>query len=335
MAVQIQLRRGNYSEWNSANPTLAVGEIGVELDTKKFKIGDGSLAWNSLSYGAQGLQGNQGNQGYQGFQGYNGNQGFQGFIGNQGYQGFQGYQGTQGNQGYQGFQGYQGYQGYTGNQGFQGYQGYQGQASTVQGPQGFQGFQGANGTQGFQGSTGSQGNQGYQGFQGATGAGTQGNQGYQGYTGTTGPQGFPGVFGGQGTQQDITSSTLVDIGGLVVTLPSSGTYVFESTINAMCQTGTQGAQFGAQFSGTTTSIEFNYQGNLAITSITTCRVTAKNTAGITLLTTSAAEGKIYLSGIIIVSTSGNFSIQGLRILGGGAQHLYIRPGSYVSVMKIA
>lgn len=118
-------------------------------------------------------------------------------------------------------------------------------------------------------------------------------------------------------------------------LPGAGTYVFECSANVMSSTGTQGAQFGAQYSGTTTSIECNYRCNLAITTFTTCRITAKNTAGVTVLTTSAAEGQLYMSGIIVVSTSGNFSIQALRLSGGGAQHLYIRPGSRVTVMKVA
>lgn len=51
MAVQIQLRRGTASQWTSANPTLAIGEMGVETDTDQFKIGDGTTAWNSLAYG--------------------------------------------------------------------------------------------------------------------------------------------------------------------------------------------------------------------------------------------------------------------------------------------
>jgi len=50
MAVQIQLRRGTASEWTSANPVLAEGEMGLETDTVKYKIGNGSTAWNSLSY---------------------------------------------------------------------------------------------------------------------------------------------------------------------------------------------------------------------------------------------------------------------------------------------
>jgi hypothetical protein len=51
MAINIQLRRGTASEWTAANPTLAVAELGVETDTAKFKLGDGSTAWTSLGYG--------------------------------------------------------------------------------------------------------------------------------------------------------------------------------------------------------------------------------------------------------------------------------------------
>jgi len=50
MPVRIQNRRGTASEWTSADPTLASGEVGVETDTGKFKMGDGSTAWSSLSY---------------------------------------------------------------------------------------------------------------------------------------------------------------------------------------------------------------------------------------------------------------------------------------------
>jgi hypothetical protein len=50
MAVQIQLRRGTASQWTSTNPTLAAGEIAIETDTSKLKLGDGSTAWTSLAY---------------------------------------------------------------------------------------------------------------------------------------------------------------------------------------------------------------------------------------------------------------------------------------------
>jgi len=48
--VRIQVRRGTAAEWTSANPTLAAGEMGVETDTRKIKVGTGSTAWTSLSY---------------------------------------------------------------------------------------------------------------------------------------------------------------------------------------------------------------------------------------------------------------------------------------------
>ena len=50
MAVQIQFRRGTASEWTTADPTLAAGELAIETDTDFYKIGDGSTAWTSLGY---------------------------------------------------------------------------------------------------------------------------------------------------------------------------------------------------------------------------------------------------------------------------------------------
>jgi hypothetical protein len=50
MAVQIQIRRDTSSNWSSVNPVLASGEIGIETNTNKFKIGNGSSVWNSLVY---------------------------------------------------------------------------------------------------------------------------------------------------------------------------------------------------------------------------------------------------------------------------------------------
>ena len=48
--VQIQQRIDTASAWTTANPTLLAGEVGWESDTKKYKIGDGSTAWASLTY---------------------------------------------------------------------------------------------------------------------------------------------------------------------------------------------------------------------------------------------------------------------------------------------
>jgi hypothetical protein len=52
----IQNRRDTSTNWTTVNPILASGEFGVETDTNKFKIGDGTTPWQSLSYqGAAGL----------------------------------------------------------------------------------------------------------------------------------------------------------------------------------------------------------------------------------------------------------------------------------------
>lgn len=48
--ARIQLKRATASSWTSNNPVLYAGEIGLETDTNKFKIGDGTTAYNSLPY---------------------------------------------------------------------------------------------------------------------------------------------------------------------------------------------------------------------------------------------------------------------------------------------
>ena len=50
MAVQIQLRNDTAANWASVNPTLAKGELGLEIDTNTMKIGLGNVAWNDLAY---------------------------------------------------------------------------------------------------------------------------------------------------------------------------------------------------------------------------------------------------------------------------------------------
>ena len=50
--TKIQLRRSIVTDWAAVNPILSAGEVGYETDTKKFKIGDGTTAWNSLAYAA-------------------------------------------------------------------------------------------------------------------------------------------------------------------------------------------------------------------------------------------------------------------------------------------
>lgn len=50
MAVRIQLRRDTAANWIAANPVLSLGEVGIETDTLKSKVGNGSATWTSLSY---------------------------------------------------------------------------------------------------------------------------------------------------------------------------------------------------------------------------------------------------------------------------------------------
>jgi len=47
---RIQLRRGTAAQWASANPVLGGGEVGRELDTGKWKVGDGVTTWVALPY---------------------------------------------------------------------------------------------------------------------------------------------------------------------------------------------------------------------------------------------------------------------------------------------
>ena len=50
MASVIQIRRGTAADWTSNNPVLAQGEFGLETDTKKIKIGDGTTNYVTLDY---------------------------------------------------------------------------------------------------------------------------------------------------------------------------------------------------------------------------------------------------------------------------------------------
>jgi len=48
--TSIQFRRGTASQWSIANPVLAAGEMGLETDTGKTKLGNGTNTWNTLAY---------------------------------------------------------------------------------------------------------------------------------------------------------------------------------------------------------------------------------------------------------------------------------------------
>lgn len=46
----IKTRRDTAAGWTSANPTLNDGEMGLETDTGKTKVGDGDTPWTDLGY---------------------------------------------------------------------------------------------------------------------------------------------------------------------------------------------------------------------------------------------------------------------------------------------
>lgn len=48
--VKIQIRNDTKNNWNTQNPVLLKGEMGVETDTRKFKFGDGVSDWKTLEY---------------------------------------------------------------------------------------------------------------------------------------------------------------------------------------------------------------------------------------------------------------------------------------------
>jgi len=48
--MSIQLRKDTEAIWDVLDPTLAEGEFGMETDTGKLKIGDGTSSWKSLTY---------------------------------------------------------------------------------------------------------------------------------------------------------------------------------------------------------------------------------------------------------------------------------------------
>lgn len=48
--TQILLRNDSAANWTEKDPILGKGECGIEIDTNKFKFGDGTKKWSELSY---------------------------------------------------------------------------------------------------------------------------------------------------------------------------------------------------------------------------------------------------------------------------------------------
>lgn len=56
MTQLIQLKRGNAADLSQLNPAMAEGEIIIELDTGRIKVGNGELNWNELPYATNGFE---------------------------------------------------------------------------------------------------------------------------------------------------------------------------------------------------------------------------------------------------------------------------------------
>lgn len=50
VAKRLQLRHDTAANWTAVNPRLLSGEVGIETDTNRMKIGNGILNWASLPY---------------------------------------------------------------------------------------------------------------------------------------------------------------------------------------------------------------------------------------------------------------------------------------------
>ena len=48
--TRIQLKHGLAASWTEKNPVLLAGEIGIETDTLKMKVGNGTSNWSALGY---------------------------------------------------------------------------------------------------------------------------------------------------------------------------------------------------------------------------------------------------------------------------------------------
>lgn len=114
--IRVQHRRKSASDWQNSEEILLVGELGVESDTGKVKVGDGTNRFSRLQY----LTGPKGEQGDTGPRGNPGPQGPRGNTGPPGPRGATGERGPEGNTGPRGERGPQGQTGETGPRGEKG-----------------------------------------------------------------------------------------------------------------------------------------------------------------------------------------------------------------------
>ncbi len=158
--VRVQHKRMSASDWASSTLVLLDGELGVESDTGKVKVGNGRDRFSALQY----LTGPKGDRGERGEQGPQGLQGIQGLTGPQGQTGPKG---DRGDTGPKGADGVMRFEALTSEQ-----------RESLRGPAGPSGAQGQRGPEGAQGPRGLTGPAGPTGPRGADGArGADGRQG--------------------------------------------------------------------------------------------------------------------------------------------------------------
>ena len=165
------------------NPTLGDRQICFETDTRKAKLGDGVIDWNTLPYLPMGPTGTTGPTGPTGHTGAGG-------IGTTGPTGPTGHTG---HTGHTGVTGHTGHTGPTGNTGVTGHTGPTG--ISITGQTGVTGKTGPTGPSGIS-ITGPTGPIGHTGITGHTGkTGVTGPKGITGTTGPIGPTGHTGTTG--------------------------------------------------------------------------------------------------------------------------------------------
>lgn len=146
--VRVQHKRMSASDWASSTLVLLDGELGIESDTGKVKVGNGTDRFSALQY-LTGPKGDRGETGPAGPRGADGVMRFENLT-NQQREGLKGAQGPQGARGPAGPTGPAGPAGAVGPRGPEGQRGPQGNA----GPAGARGATGERGPAGPAGAPG-------------------------------------------------------------------------------------------------------------------------------------------------------------------------------------
>lgn len=122
--VRVQHKRMSASNWARSDFVLYDGELGIESDTGKVKVGNGRDRFSALQY-LTGPKGDRGERGETGPRGADGVMRFENLTSQQ-RESLRGPQGVQGERGQQGLQGIQGPRGLTGATGARGADGARG-----------------------------------------------------------------------------------------------------------------------------------------------------------------------------------------------------------------